>query len=51
MDKPWYRKLFGRPLESAPETAEVSADHEDAEVQFGLGLKFANDTSTVQDYV
>ena len=50
MDKPWYRKLFGRPVESATETAEVNADHEDAEVQFGLGLKFANDTSPAQDY-
>ena len=50
MDKPWYRKLFGRPVESATETAEVNADHEDAEVQFGLGLKFANDTGTAQDY-
>jgi TPR repeat protein len=50
MDKPWYRKLFGRPPEGAMETTEVSADHEDADVQFGLGLKFANDTGTAQDY-
>jgi len=50
MDKPWYRKLFGRPSEGAMEPTEVNADHEDAEVQFGLGLKFANDTGTAQDY-
>ena len=50
MDKPWYRKLFGRPPESAVETPEVNADHEDAEVQFGLGLRFANDKSSRQDY-
>jgi TPR repeat protein len=50
MDKPWYRKLFGRPPEGAMETAEVNADHEDAEVQFRLGLKFANDKSAAQDY-
>jgi TPR repeat protein len=50
MDKPWYRKLFGRSPESPMETTEVNADQEDAEVQFRLGLKFANELSAAQDY-
>ena len=50
MDKPWYQRLFGRPAESATETDEANADREDADVQFGLGLKFANDASTAPDY-
>jgi TPR repeat protein len=50
MDQPWYRKWLGGRQESALDTAEINADHEDAEVQFGLGLKFANDTSPAQDY-
>lgn len=50
MDKPWYRKLFRRPPEIEIETTEVKPNHEDAEVQFGLGLNFANTAGDAQDY-
>lgn len=50
MHKPWYRRLFDRPLEHTIETTEINADPEDAEAQFGLGLKFANESSPNSDY-
>ena len=50
MGKPWYRRFFDRSQEGTIETTEVNTDQEDAEVQFGLGLKFANESSPNQDY-
>ena len=50
MDKPWYRKLFRHAPEVEIENTDGKADHEDAEVQFGLGLKFASHAGEAQDY-
>ena len=35
---------------SDPETASPKTDYGDAEVQFGMGLKFATDTGAAQNY-
>jgi uncharacterized protein len=51
MDKPWYRNLFSRPQQTADETAPVAADYGNAEVQFIMGLKFANAEGAAQDYL
>ena len=50
MDKPWYRKLFSRPQTPDSEVARASADFEDADVQFGMGLKFASSGGAARDY-
>jgi len=50
MDQPWYQKMFRRSSEIENETTEPNANCEDAEVQFGLGLKFASTTGGAQDY-
>jgi hypothetical protein len=49
MDKPFFRRWFGRPQAPAAETAEARAGHGDAEAQFNLGVKFAGEGAT-QDY-
>jgi uncharacterized protein len=49
MDKPFFRRLFSRPQKPAVETTETRADHGDAEAQFSLGLKFAQE-GAAQDY-
>jgi TPR repeat protein len=41
MDKPWYRRLFSDSQKPVSETTALNADYEDADVQFGMGLKFA----------
>lgn len=51
MDKPWYRKMFGRSQEIERETVEVRADHGNADAQFSLGFKFANGAGEAPDYV
>ena len=51
MDKSWYRKLFSRPQKPVLEVAPRKTDYEDAEVQFSMGLKFANSEGATQDYV
>jgi TPR repeat protein len=49
MDKPFFRRLFSRPQKPAVETTETRAGHGDAEAQFSLGLRFAQD-GAAQDY-
>ena len=49
MDTPFFRRLFSRPQKPAVETTETKADLGDAEAQFGLGLKFAQEGAG-QDY-
>lgn len=51
MDKPWYRKMFSHPPTSETEAAPTEAGEHNAEVQYGLGVKFANSKGTDQDYV
>jgi TPR repeat protein len=50
MDRSFYRKLFSRPQKSDPEVTPSGADYGDAEVQFGMGLKFANGKGVARDY-
>jgi len=50
MEKSWYRKMFSRSQEPVPEPTPANADLGDAEVQFGMGLKFANGQGATQDY-
>jgi TPR repeat protein len=50
MDKSSLRKMFSSPNKPVLETAPPEADHEDAEVQFRLGLKFASGTGAGPDY-
>jgi TPR repeat protein len=50
MDKPWYRKLFSHSPQAVPEAAQIQADRANADVQFGLGLRFANGKGAGQDY-
>lgn len=51
MEKPWYRKLFSRPRNVTPKVTPPPTNYEDAEVQFGMGLKFANAAGAAQDFV
>jgi hypothetical protein len=50
MDKSFFRKFFSRPPKPDPEAAPPSADYGDAEVQFSMGLKFANGEGATRDY-
>jgi TPR repeat protein len=50
MDKSWYRKLFSRPQKPDLEVTPVDTDYGDANVQFNMGLKFANGEGVAQDY-
>jgi TPR repeat protein len=50
MEKSWYRKMFSRPQKPGPEVTPPDADYEDAEVQFSMGLKFANGQGARRDY-
>jgi len=49
MDQPFFRRLFSRPEKPAVETTETRAGHGDAEAQFSLGVKFAQE-GAAQDY-
>jgi TPR repeat protein len=51
MDKSSLRKMFSSPQKPVLEMAPPEADHEDAEVQFHLGLKFASGNGAGLDYV
>jgi TPR repeat protein len=51
MEKPWYRKLFSRSQKPDREVTPAHADYEDADVQFGMGLKFASGEGAAQDFV
>jgi TPR repeat protein len=50
MDKSWYRKMFSPPQKPDHEIPAPSADYADADVQFSMGLKFANGEGATQDY-
>jgi TPR repeat protein len=50
MEKSWYRKMFSRPQKPALEMIPSNADYGNADVQFGMGLKFANDEGATRDY-
>jgi TPR repeat protein len=50
MEKSSPQKMFSPPLVSDPEMASAKTDYGDAEVQFGMGFKFAADTGAAQDY-
>ncbi len=50
MDKSFFRKMFSRPQKPEPEVIPANADLGDAEVQFSLGLKFANGEKAARDY-
>jgi TPR repeat protein len=50
MGKSWYRKMFSHPPTPAPKVAPPGADYENAEVQFSMGLKFANGEGATRDY-
>ena len=50
MEKSWYRKMFSRPQKPDQEATPPNADFGDAEVQFSMGLKFANGEAATRDY-
>jgi TPR repeat protein len=50
MDKSWHRKTDSRLRRPDVETAPPAADYGNAEVQFNLGLKFANSEGATPDY-
>jgi TPR repeat protein len=50
MEKSSHQKMFSSPPISAPKMASPNTDYGNAEVQFGMGLKFAADTGAAQDY-
>jgi hypothetical protein len=50
MDKTWYRKMFSRPQKPDLEATPPNADYGDADVQFSMGLKFANGGGATRDY-
>lgn len=51
MEESWYRKLFSRPQTPVREVAPPATDYGDADVQFSMGLKFANGEGAAQDFV
>jgi uncharacterized protein len=50
MEKSSNEKMFSPPPMSDRDMASSETDYGDAEVQFGMGLKFAADTGAAQDY-
>ena len=50
MVKSSQQKMFSPPPMSDPVLASPRTDYGDAEVQFGMGFKFAADTGAAQDY-
>jgi len=50
MEKALSQERSSSPPASHPETASPQTNYGDAEVQFGMGLKFATDTGAAQDY-
>lgn len=51
MEKSFFSKMFSRSQKSDVELVPAHADFENAEVQFGMGLKFASDPGASQDYL
>ncbi|HUA38800.1 MAG TPA: tetratricopeptide repeat protein [Candidatus Sulfopaludibacter sp.] len=50
MEKALPQETSSSPPASDPETASSKINYGDAEVQFGMGLKFATDAGAAQDY-
>ena len=50
MGKTWFQKLFSSTPPPEPESAPVELDRSNADVQFGLGLKYANPMGLAPDY-
>jgi TPR repeat protein len=50
MEQSSHQKMFSPPPVSGPEMASPKTDYGDAEVQFGMGLRFAADPGLAQDY-
>ena len=50
MEKALPQETYSSPPGSDTETASPKTNYGDAEVQFGMGLKFATDTGAAQDY-
>lgn len=50
MGKSWLGKMFSPAQKPQPATLAPAVDYADADVQFGLGLKFASGTGAGQDY-
>jgi len=50
MEKPAPQNMFSSPPGPDPEMASSPTDYGDAEVQFGMGLKFATDPGAAHDY-
>ena len=50
MENPWYRRLFSDSQKPVSATIAPNTDYADADVQFGMGLKFANGAGTATDY-
>src|ERR1041384_6729992 len=51
MDKSWFGKLFSPAQSSDRNGTHAPANYDDADVQFGMGLKFANGEGAAHDYV
>lgn len=51
MGKTWFQKWFGPSPGAELEPAPVEADRGNADVQFGLGLKYASGAGVTQDYI
>ncbi len=49
MDTPWYRRFFSPSQTPAQATGRADTDYDDAEVQFGMGLKCATAEGAAQD--
>ncbi len=50
MKKSWYSTFFSRPQNPQPEVIPPAADYGNAEVQFHMGMKFANGAGATRDY-
>ncbi len=50
MGKSWYRKLFSHTQKPDREVTPRNADYGNADVQFSMGLKFANGEGAMRDY-
>ena len=50
MEKSWLGKMFSSAPKVRPAAVRLEVDYANAEVQFGLGLKFASGAGAAQDY-
>ena len=50
MEKTWFQRLISRPQALDSQGFALNTDYGDAEVQFRMGLKFANGEGAAQDY-